>query len=69
MKSHGAAPTSLATGAFQKRNRGQIDPMVDRGLKMSFKYRSGATKKVGSDWGQGSLLRFLCHHKVFIKVL
>ena len=33
MKFHGAAPNSLATGAFQKRNWSQIDPMVDRGLK------------------------------------
>ena len=32
MKFHGAAPNSLATGAFQKCNWGQIDPMVDRRL-------------------------------------
>ena len=37
MKSHGAAPNSLATEAFQKRNWGQLDPMVDRGL-IKYKY-------------------------------
>ena len=30
MKFHGAAPNTLATGAFQKCDWGQIDPLVDR---------------------------------------
>ena len=34
MKFHSAAANVLATGAFQKCNWGQIDPMVDRGLTM-----------------------------------
>ena len=34
MKLHGAAADGLATGAFQKCNWGQIDPMVDRGLRL-----------------------------------
>ena len=34
MKFHGAAPNSLATGAFQKCNWGQIDLIVDRGIIM-----------------------------------
>ena len=33
MKFHSAAANGLVTGAFQKCNWGQIDPMVDRGLK------------------------------------
>jgi len=32
MKFHSAAANGLETGTFQKCNRGQIDPMVDRGL-------------------------------------
>ena len=32
MKFHTAAAKGLATGAFQKCNWGQIDPMVNRGL-------------------------------------
>ena len=32
MKFHSAAANGLATGAFQKSNWGQIDPMIDRGL-------------------------------------
>ena len=35
MKFHSAAVNGLATGAFQKCNWGQIDPMVDRGLNIS----------------------------------
>ena len=34
MKFHSAAANGLATGAFQKCNWGQINPMVDRGLKL-----------------------------------
>ena len=33
MKFHSAAANGLVTGAFQKCNWGQIDPMVDRRLK------------------------------------
>ena len=33
MKFHSAAANGFATGAFQKCNWGQIDPMVDKGLK------------------------------------
>ena len=36
MKFHSAAANGLATGAFQKYNWGQIDPMVDRGLRYKF---------------------------------
>ena len=32
-KFHSTAANGLATEAFQKYNWGQIDPMVDRGLK------------------------------------
>ena len=33
MKFHSAVANGLATGAFQKCNWGQIDSMVDRGLR------------------------------------
>ena len=34
-KFHSAAVNDLATGAFQKCNWGQFEPMVDRGLNIS----------------------------------
>ena len=37
MKFYSAAANGLGTGAFQKCNWGQIDPMVDRGLKINLK--------------------------------
>ena len=33
MQFHSAAANVITTGTFQKCNWGQIDPMVDRGLK------------------------------------
>ena len=38
MKFHSAAANGLGTGAFQKCNWGQIDPMVDRGLRQALHF-------------------------------